>query len=81
LQCFGFLPQPLEAIPLMRSANVHRLPEGFHLRRSHQAGVIVLMAGERQAVTLDGVADEADRPVVINPASVLQAAAFCKPIL
>ena len=38
----------------------------FHLRRRHQAGVIVLVAGERQAEALDGVGDEADRPVVVD---------------
>ena len=72
LQRFGFLPQAFEAVPFVPGANVHRLAEGFHLRRRHQAGVIVLMPGERQAVALDGVADEADRPVVIDPAERLQ---------
>ena len=37
-----------------------------HLRRRHQPGVIVLVAGERQAEALDRVGDEADRPVVVD---------------
>ena len=36
----------------------------LHLRRRHQAGVIVLVARERQPGALDGVADEAGRPVI-----------------
>jgi hypothetical protein len=40
--------------------------ECLHLRRRHQAGVIVLVAGKRQAETFDRVGDEADRPVVID---------------
>ena len=38
----------------------------LHLRRRHQAGMIVLVAGERQAEALDRVGDEADRPVVVD---------------
>ncbi len=62
---FG-LAQALEAIPFVAGPDVHRLAEGFHLRRRHQAGVIVLVPGERQAVALDRVSDEANRPVVID---------------
>ena len=40
--------------------------ERFHLRRRHQAGMVVLVAGERQAEALDGVGDEAGRPVVLD---------------
>ena len=40
--------------------------EGLHLRRRHQAGMIVLVAGERQAEALDRVGDEAGRPVVVD---------------
>ena len=58
--------QALELVPLMARPHVHRRAEGFHLRRRHQAGMIVLVAGHRQAEALDGVADEADRPVVID---------------
>ena len=47
-------------------ADVHRVAEGLHLRRRHQAGVVVLVAGERQAEALDRVGDEAGRPVVID---------------
>ena len=35
-----------------------------HLLGRHQAGMVVLVAGERQAPALDGVGDEAVRPVV-----------------
>ena len=52
--------------PIRARANVHRLPEGLHLRRRHQAGVVVLVAGDRQAEALDRVGDEAGRPVVID---------------
>ena len=38
----------------------------FHLRRRHQAGVVVLVAGDRQAEALHRVGDEAGRPVVID---------------
>ena len=58
--------QALEAVPFMARPDVHRGAEGLHLRRRHQAGVIVLVAGERQAEALDRVGDEADRPVVID---------------
>ena len=40
--------------------------EAFHLRRRHQAGVVVLVAGERQAEALDRVGDETDRAVVLD---------------
>ena len=39
-------------------------PEPGDLRRRHQAGVVVLVAGERQAAPLDGVGEEEDRAVV-----------------
>ena len=61
-------PQALEAIPFVAGPDVHRGAEGVHLRRGHQAGVIVLVAGERQAEALDGVAEEADRAVVVDAA-------------
>ena len=47
--------QALELVPFVAGAHRHRLAEHLHLRRRHQAGVIVLVAGERQAEALDGV--------------------------
>ncbi len=38
--------------------------QGLHLGDGHQAGMVVLVAGERQAEALDRVGDEAGRPVV-----------------
>ena len=46
-----------------------RRAESLHLRRRHQAGVVVLVAGEGQAAALDGVGDEAGGPVVRAAAS------------
>ena len=46
--------------------------KALHLRRRHQAGVIVLVAGDRQAEALHRVADEAGRPVVIDAAEGLE---------
>ena len=40
--------------------------EGLHLCRRHQAGVVVLVAGEGQAEAFYGVADEAGRLVVVG---------------
>ena len=56
--------QPLEPVPLVARPHVHRVAQAVHLRRRHHAGVVVLVAGERQPRALDGVADEAGRPVV-----------------
>jgi hypothetical protein len=50
----------------MAGPDVLRRAPGLHLRRRHQAGVIVLVALERQADALDGVGDEADRTIVID---------------
>ena len=50
--------------PTRGRPHIHRLAQLVHLRRRHHAGVIVLVAGEREARALDGVADEAGRPVV-----------------
>ena len=58
--------QAFELVPFVAGAHRHRLAEHLHLRRRHQAGVIVLVAGERQAEAFDGVADEAGRPVVVG---------------
>ena len=58
--------QALERLPFVARPDVHRGAEGLHLRRRHQAGVVVLVAGERQAEALDRVGDEAGRPVVLR---------------
>ncbi len=50
----------------MAGPDVLRRAPGLHLRRRHQAGVIVLVALERQADALDRVGDEADRTIVID---------------
>ena len=55
----------------MPRPDLHRGAEAFHLRRCHQAGVIVLVAGKRQAEALDGIGDKADRTVVIDLAESL----------
>ncbi len=62
----GFGSQALEQIPLVAFADVHRVAECFHLRRRHQPGVVVLVAGDRQAEALHRVGDEAGRPVVVD---------------
>jgi len=46
--CSGLSAQALEQIPLVPGADVHCLTKRLHLRRSHQPGVIVLVAGDRQ---------------------------------
>ena len=67
----GATLEPFERVPFVARPDVHRGAEGFHLRRRHQAGMVVLVAGERQAEALDGVGDEADRPVVLDLAERL----------
>ena len=67
----GRLAQAFERVPFVTLPDVHRSTKGFHLRRSHQPGMVVLVAGERQADTFDRVGDEADRPVVIDPVESL----------
>ena len=66
LNVVGRLPKTFERIPFVAGPDIHRRSERLHLRRRHQAGVIVLVAGERQAEALDRVGDEADRPIVID---------------
>ena len=58
--------QSFELVPFVPGPDVHHLAEMLHLRGRHQAGVVVFVSGERQAEALDGVADEADRPVVVH---------------
>ena len=59
-------PKTLERIPFMAGPDVHQRSECFRLRRRHQASVIVLMPGKRQAVALDRVGDEANWSVMID---------------
>src|SRR5450759_4454441 len=51
--------QAFELVPLVAFPHAHLLAEHFHLHRRHQPGVIVLVAGHRQAEAFDRVADEA----------------------
>src|SRR5580692_8926324 len=60
------LRQALELVPLVTGADVLREPPLLHLRDRHQAGVVVLVALERQADALDGVGNKADGSVVID---------------
>ena len=48
------------------------LLERRHLLGRHQPGVVVLVAGERQAEALDRVGDEAVRPVVLDAVERLE---------
>ena len=43
----------------------HRLAPGAHLRRVHQAGVIVLVAGEWQAVLFEDRCADAAQPDLV----------------
>ncbi len=54
-----------ERLPLLAFAYAHRLAQSRDLRRVHQPGVIVLVAGEGQAKALDRVGDEQGRAVVV----------------
>ena len=56
-----------EAVPLLPDGDPVLLLELRHLLGCHEAGMIVLVAGERQAKALDGVGDEAVWPVVVDP--------------
>ena len=58
--------ESFELVPFVARANAHRLAQLVHLRGRHHAGVVVLVTGEREARALDGVADEAGRPVVLR---------------
>ncbi len=60
------LRQPLELLPLVAGTDILRAAPLLHLGDRHQAGMVVLVALERQADALDGVGDEADRTVVID---------------
>ncbi len=71
VQTFEFV-QPFELVPFVAGPDMHRGAESLHLRRRHQAGMVVLVAGERQTEALDGIGDEADRPVVRHAAEGFQ---------
>ena len=55
-----------ERLPFLALAHAHRLAQRGHLGRVHQAGVIVLVAGEGQAEALDRPGDEQGRDVVLR---------------
>ena len=58
--------QPFERLPLLVIANVHGVAKFRHLRFIHQAGMIVLVTGQRQAEAFDRVTEEADGTVLID---------------
>ena len=58
--------QALEQVPLVARADAHRRAEHLHLLLCHQPGMVVLVAGERQAHALDRVGDEAGRLVAVG---------------
>ena len=62
----GIVADAFERLPLLAFAHAHRLAQRGHLRRVHQAGVIVLVAGEGQAEALDRPGDEQGRDVVLR---------------
>ncbi len=49
----------------MAGADIHRLAQRTHLGRRHQSGVVILVAGQRQAEALDRIGDEAHRTIVL----------------
>ena len=55
-----------EFIPLRSRRHRHRALQGGDLRRRHQTGVIVFVAGQGQAIALHRVGDETDRSVVVD---------------
>ena len=55
-----------ERLPFLALGDAHAVAQGGHLRRVHQAGVIVLVAGERQAEALDRPGDEQSGNVVLR---------------
>ena len=66
LELVGRDVQTGEAVPLLAVRDAVLLLELGHLLGRHQPGVIVLVARERQPEALDGVGDEAARPVVVD---------------
>ena len=59
-------PTPSSGSHSRPSRNAHRVAQRGDLGRVHQAGVIVLVAGEGQAVALDRPGDEQGRDVVLR---------------
>ena len=72
LHFLGGHVQALELVPLMAFAHILRVAVRIHLRRRHQAGVVVLVAGHRQAEALHCIADEAGRLVAVGAMEGLQ---------
>ena len=66
LQLCGGDGEAFEGVPFVPGPDVHGDAEDLHLRRRHQAGMVVLVPGERQREAFDGVGDEADRAVMID---------------
>ncbi len=64
LQPLGRQVEPGETVPFGPREHRHAALEQRHLLRVHQAGVIVLVAGEGQVVALDRIGDEAGRLIV-----------------
>ena len=56
--------QPFERLPFVARPHAMRGAQALNLRRCHEPGMIVLVAGERQAEPFDGIGDEADRPIM-----------------
>ena len=56
----------LQRLPFATLGNAHRFAPGGHLRRVHQTRVIVLVAGERQPLSLDRPGDEQGGNVVLR---------------
>ena len=78
LQRRRILRQAFELVPLMAGPDVLLAAPFLHLGDRHQAGMVVLVALERQADALDGVGDEADRAVVIDGFEGLAACSPCR---
>ena len=64
--------EPAQGFPFLPVGNAHRALEPLHLLLAHQSGVVVFVAGQRKAESLDGVGDEAVGPVVPDAREGLQ---------
>ena len=58
--------ETLERVPFVAGANLRGGPIAVHLGGRQQPGVIVLVAGERQAEALDRIGDEDGRAVMVD---------------
>ena len=56
--------EALEHVPFTPLADTHGLAQRLDLRRRHQSGVIVFVAGERQTEALDRIGDETGRAIM-----------------